>query len=107
VISPVNSAPGRDLGYGRFDVVANQPYLVMLAGRPGLASAVIRGRMHAEFGGPGLEDEPAAVRVNVRPAENIAEEHARRFRVAGVDERRSVRLIFSARIPAFLRTLRN
>ena len=42
--------------------------------------------MYAEFGWPGLEDEPPAVSVDVRPPQNIAEELTSCMGIVGIDQ---------------------
>ena len=46
-----------------------------------------RAGVHAELGDAGPEDQPPAAGVDVRPAEDVAEERPCRVGVLGVDER--------------------
>ena len=57
---------GREIGNGLFNVVTHERDLVVL-GSP-------LGRVDSELRRTGPEDEPAVVRIDVRPAEHVAEE---------------------------------
>ena len=71
---------GRQLGDGLLDVVADKRDLMMC--RPAI------GRMDAKFRRARSEDEPALVRIDVRPAEHVAEEGARGLGVVCMDSAR-------------------
>src|ERR1017187_2440498 len=77
-------ALGPEFGDGLLDVVAHEADLMVLAGRWGTAARW--GRVHAKLGRAGAEDEPAVMHVDVRPAENITEERARRLGILGIDK---------------------
>ncbi len=79
-----------ELGHRGGDVVAHERDRVMARVGVLLAFPRIRGGVHAELARPGLEDEPTGRRLGVlevRPAQHVAEELARRDRVVRVDQR--------------------
>lgn len=70
----------RQLGDRRFDVVAHQRDLVVLV-------TGVLGRVDAELARARAEDQPAAVGIDVRPLQHVAEEGPGSIGVVGVDER--------------------
>ena len=72
-------ALGRQLCDGLLDVVAHKRDLMMC--RPAI------GRVDAKLRRARSEDEPALVRIDVRPAQHVAEEGPRRVGVVRMDQR--------------------
>ena len=76
----LNSAPPRSqLGHRADDVVAHERDLVVRT-----RSA---GRVDAQLGRPGTEDQPPVVGVDVRPEQHVAEEATGRRGIVGEDQR--------------------